>query len=191
MRSWFSKGCLSYAARAEYSQTCLGHSTAISRRKVAPSHAMVVSIELLLRCLFVCCRPGLGINTYRQGGGAKRSVRNPTSDLFEGHPSDHPPTPKPPETLVVGRLDTCINKSNPFSAKRAWKANLCIGNKQTNKNLRCGNRKGLLSRNDQTHHRMGPKTMESIPPSKRNTQADIQLRTRQIVAPANKSPAGD
>ena len=38
-------------------------------------------------------------------------------------------------------------------------------NKQTNKNLRCGNRKGLLSRNDQTHHRMGPKTMESIPPS--------------------------
>ena len=54
-----------------------------------------------------------------------------------------------------------------------------IINKQTNKNLRCGNRKGLLGRNDQTHHRMGPKTMESIPPSKRNTQADIQLRTRQ------------
>ena len=53
------------------------------------------------------------------------------------------------------------------------------GCKQTNKNLRCGNRKGLLGRNDQTHHRMGPKTMESIPPSKRNTQADIQLRTRQ------------
>ena len=51
--------------------------------------------------------------------------------------------------------------------------------KQTNKNLRCGNRKGLLGRNDQTHQRMGPKTMESIPPSKRNTQADIQLRTRQ------------
>ena len=50
---------------------------------------------------------------------------------------------------------------------------------KTNKNLRCGNRKGRLSRNDQTHHRMGPKTMESIPPSKRNTQADIQLRTRQ------------
>ena len=60
--------------------------------------------------------------------------------------------------------------------------NLAVGgevvNKQT-KNLRCGNRKGLLGRNDQTHHRMGPKTMESIPPSKRNTQADIQLRTRQ------------
>ena len=54
-----------------------------------------------------------------------------------------------------------------------------MANKQTNKNLRCGNRKGLLGRNDQTHHRMGPKTMESIPPSKRNTQADIQLRTRQ------------
>ena len=50
---------------------------------------------------------------------------------------------------------------------------------KTNKNLRCGNRKGLLGRNDQTHHRMGPKTMESIPPSKRKTQADIQLRTRQ------------
>ena len=44
----------------------------------------------------------------------------------------------------------------------------CDEDKQTNKNLRCGNRKGLLSRNDQTHHRMGPKTMESIPPSKRN-----------------------
>ena len=26
------------------------------------------------------------------------------------------------------------------------------GDKQTNKNLRCGNRKGLLGRNDQTHH---------------------------------------
>ena len=64
-------------------------------------------------------------------------------------------------------------------------------NKQTNKNLRCGNRKGLLSRNDQTHHRMGPKTMESIPPSKRNTQADIQLRTRQIVAPAITQPQRD
>ena len=49
--------------------------------------------------------------------------------------------------------------------------------KQTNKKLRCGNRKGRLGRNDQTHHRMGPKTMESIPPSKRNTQADIQLCT--------------
>ena len=58
---------------------------------------------------------------------------------------------------------------------KAW---LTVTNK-TNKNLRCGNRKGLLGRNDQTHHRMGPKTMESIPPSKRNTQADIQLRTRQ------------
>ena len=55
---------------------------------------------------------------------------------------------------------------------------MITANKQT-KNLRCGNRKGLLGRNDQTHHRMGPKTMESIPPSKRNTQADIQLRTRQ------------
>ena len=32
-----------------------------------------------------------------------------------------------------------------------------IKQKQTNKNLRCGNRKGLLGRNDQTHHRMGPK----------------------------------
>ena len=56
---------------------------------------------------------------------------------------------------------------------------LSVRYKQTNKNVRCGNRKGLLGRNDQTHHRMGPKTMESIPPSKRNTQADIQLRTRQ------------
>ena len=55
-------------------------------------------------------------------------------------------------------------------------------NKQTNKNLRCGNRKGLLSRNDQTHHRMGPKTMESRPPSKRNTQADIQLCNLQELS---------
>ena len=51
-------------------------------------------------------------------------------------------------------------------------------NKQTNKNLRCGNRKGLLSRNDQTHHRMGPKTMESIPPSKRNKQTNKQELAR-------------
>ena len=54
-------------------------------------------------------------------------------------------------------------------------------NKQTNKNLRCGNRKGLLGRNDQTHHRMGPKTMDSTPPIKRNTQADIQLQRLQTV----------
>ena len=39
---------------------------------------------------------------------------------------------------------------------------------QTNKNFRCGNRKGLrLGRNDQTQHRMGPKTMDSTPPSNR------------------------
>ena len=34
--------------------------------------------------------------------------------------------------------------------------------KQTNKNLRCGNRKGLLSRNDQTHQRMGPAVIRII-----------------------------
>ena len=66
----------------------------------------------------------------------------------------------------------------PYTARKA-SADSIEFYKQTNKNLRCGNRKGLLGRNDQTHHRMGPKTMESIPPSKRNTQADIQLRTRQ------------
>ena len=65
------------------------------------------------------------------------------------------------------------------SARRECCKSCDLGPEQTNKNLRCGNRKGLLGRNDQTHHRMGPKTMESIPPSKRNTQADIQLRTRQ------------
>ena len=54
-------------------------------------------------------------------------------------------------------------------------------NKQTNKNLRCGNRKGLLGRNDQTHHRMGPKTMDATPPIKRNTQAYIQLPRLQTV----------
>ena len=53
--------------------------------------------------------------------------------------------------------------------------------KQTNKNLRCGNRKGLLGRNDQTHHRMGPKTMDATPPIKRNTQAYIQLPRLQTV----------
>ena len=35
-----------------------------------------------------------------------------------------------------------------------------------NKHLRCGNRKGLLGRNDQTHHRMDPNTMASRPPTK-------------------------
>ena len=34
------------------------------------------------------------------------------------------------------------------------------------KHLRCGNRKGLLGRNDQTHHRMDPNTMASRPPTK-------------------------
>ena len=53
--------------------------------------------------------------------------------------------------------------------------------KQTNKNLRCCNRKGLLGRNDQTHHRMGPQTMDATPPIKRNTQAYIQLPRLQTV----------
>ena len=35
-----------------------------------------------------------------------------------------------------------------------------------NKHLRCGNRKGLLGRNDQTHHRMDPNTMASRLPTK-------------------------
>jgi len=34
-----------------------------------------------------------------------------------------------------------------------------------NKHLRCGNRKGLLGRNDQTHHRMDPNIMDSRPPT--------------------------
>ena len=74
-------------------------------------------------------------------------------------------------TEHIQRLSQVVKKKKKGGARN--------GAKQTNKNLRCGNRKGLLGRNDQTHHRMGPKTMESIPPSKRNTQADIQLRTRQ------------
>ena len=39
-----------------------------------------------------------------------------------------------------------------------------------NKHLRCGNRKGLLGRNDQTHYRMDPNTKKkfkaSRPPTK-------------------------
>ena len=70
------------------------------------------------------------------------------------------------------------HRGRPLQSQTRLHGHLTTTNKQT-KNLRCGNRKGLLGRNDQTHHRMGPKTMESIPPSKRNTQADIQLRTRQ------------
>ena len=31
-----------------------------------------------------------------------------------------------------------------------------LGNYNNNKHLRCGNRKGLLGRTDQTHHRMDP-----------------------------------
>ena len=39
-------------------------------------------------------------------------------------------------------------------------------NNYNSKHLRCGNRKGLLGRNDQTHHRMDPNTMASRPPTK-------------------------
>ena len=66
--------------------------------------------------------------------------------------------------------------------------------KQTNKKLRCGNRKGLLGRTDQTHHRMGPKTMDSTPPSNRKTQSDIQrwrlqtVRMKQITRRIYVSP---
>ena len=73
-------------------------------------------------------------------------------------------------------LHTCLSIQG---ISEAAQLPLCRQDQTNKKNLRCGNRKGLLGQNDQTHHRMGPKTMESIPPSKRNTQADIQLRTRQ------------
>ena len=69
----------------------------------------------------------------------------------------------------------------------AWKAGHIKDNKQTNKHLRCGNRKGLLGRNDQTHHRMGPKTMDSTPPIKRNTQAYNQQITRRIYLFPNQT----
>ena len=65
---------------------------------------------------------------------------------------------------------------------------------QTNKNLRCGNRKGLLSRNDQTHHRMGPKTMESIPPSKRNnkqTNKNLRCGNRKGLLGPSRHPTTD
>ena len=81
-----------------------------------------------------------------------------------------------PLPCIIGASGPIILQK-PMPLMLLWRGHQT--NKQTNKNLRCGNRKGLLGRNDQTHHRMGPKTMESIPPSKRNTQADIQLRTRQ------------
>ena len=48
-------------------------------------------------------------------------------------------------------------------------------NKQTNI-LGAATAKRLLGRNDQTHHRMDPKTTDSTPPTKRNTQAYSQLR---------------
>ena len=43
---------------------------------------------------------------------------------------------------------------------------LCTVCNNNNKHLRCGNRKGLLGRTDQTHHRMDPNTMASRPPTK-------------------------
>ena len=79
------------------------------------------------------------------------------------------------EAIVFGSIRWYVWSFRPSSPLRLPH----LKKKNKTKNLRCGNRKGLLGRNDQTHHRMGPKTMESIPPSKRNTQADIQLRTRQ------------
>ena len=47
---------------------------------------------------------------------------------------------------------TCYIESTPDTVDRLR------NDKQTNTNLRCG--KGLLGRNDQTHHRIGPKTMD-------------------------------
>ena len=47
-------------------------------------------------------------------------------------------------------------------------------NKQTNKKLRCGNRKRAARSYDQTHHWVDPKTMDSTSPTKGNTQAYSQ-----------------
>ena len=53
------------------------------------------------------------------------------------------------QTAIHGRAT-----NQPLSALIQDRARLLLikANKQTNKNLRCGNRKGLLGRNDQTHH---------------------------------------
>ena len=89
-----------------------------------------------------------------------------------------PPYTNPPKTDNINhRSRQCPDTSCGVSAL----------NKQTNKHLRCGNRKGLLGRNDQTHHRMGPKTMESTPPIKRNTQAYNQQITRRIYLFPNQA----
>ena len=89
------------------------------------------------------------------------------------HPSRRPPQPIPASTDKSPRkLDSLTNK-------------------QTNKNLRCGNRKGLLGRNDQTHHRMGPKTMDATPPinrSKYQTTIHHDLEAGHFTRPPHQGP---
>ena len=87
---------------------------------------------------------------------------------------------------LVAASASLLRKPLVFSSELV-KGSYIEATKQTNKHLRCGNRKGLLGRNDQTHHRMGPKTMDSTPPINRNTQAYNQQITRRIYLFPNQT----
>ena len=60
-------------------------------------------------------------------------------------------------------------------------------NKQANKHLRCGNRKGLLGRNDQTHHRMGPKTNKTNKQKFKVRQPQRAAKSKRPNAPSDGS----
>ena len=51
----------------------------------------------------------------------------------------------------------------------------------TNKHLRCGNRKGLLGRNDQTHHRMDPE--HPVPLAQRRGNSSLHAELTQPTSP--------
>ena len=65
--------------------------------------------------------------------------------------------------LVAYQIDTF---SSDYDDDHIAESGMVYDNNNNNKHLRCGNRKGLLGRNDQTHHRMDPNTMASRPPTK-------------------------
>ena len=65
----------------------------------------------------------------------------------------------PPRPLVSEQLQMAANGCFMSATAKNGEGTVEVHrlrkyNKQTNKNLRCGNRKGLLGRNDQTHHTM-------------------------------------